>query len=212
MPYPAKLSRTAVVAAALALLDARGRDALGMRAVGDVLGVRPASLYKHVGDLAGLETLLAEAAAAALADALDAALAELAPPRVRPRSAGRADPAAALRAVATAYVGFAREHPARYALLTTVVPATVVPGGPATGHSGDERKALWIRLLAVVGALTGDADDTGAAVAVWAFLHGFVALEQAGLYGASGPRGGLARGVDALARGLRATARAAVAA
>lgn len=194
MPYPAKLSRAAVVDAALALLDAHGRAALGMRAVADALGVRPASLYKHVGDLAGLEALLAEAAAAELATALDAALARLAP---------AADGAALLDAVAEAYVRFARGRPARYALLS----ATPAPAGSAdparpTVAPNVERKALWNRLLAVVGALTGDADDTGAAVAVWAFLHGFVTLEQAGLYGASGPKGGLARGVDALARGL----------
>lgn len=192
MAYPAKLSRASVVAAALALVDQHGRAALGMRAVAEALGVRPASLYKHVGDLAGLEALLAEAAAAALADAIDGTLAALA-------SAADAPAAAALRAVATAYVRFAHECPARYALLTTAA----APGGRDTGHPGDERKALWTRLLAVVGALTGDPDDTAAAVATWAFLHGFVTLEQAGLYGASGPRGGLPRGVDALAQGLR---------
>lgn len=190
VPYPAKLSRAAVVDAALALLDARGREALGMRAVADALGVRPASLYKHVGDLAGLEALLAEAAAAELAGALDAALA-----RLRPTAA----PAAVLRGVGDAYVRFARERPARYALVS----ATPTPAGADPTRPNVERKALWNRLLAIVGALTGDPDDTGAAVAVWAFLHGFVALETAGLYGASGPRGGLARGVDALARGLR---------
>jgi hypothetical protein len=90
-------------------------------------------------------------------------------------------------------VRFAAERPALYALLTT-------PAAP--GQPGAERKALWNRLLAVVGALTGDVDDTDAAVAAWAFLHGYAALGAAGLYGASGPRGGLARGVAALARGL----------
>jgi len=186
--YPAKLSRARVVAAALALVERAGREALGMRAVADALGVRPASLYKHVGDLAGLEALLGEAAASACAAALDAALGAV-------PAADRGEPAAALRAAAEAYVGFARERSALYALLLVPDP----PGGPAT----PERKALWTRLLAVVGALTGDPDDTDGAVAAWAFLHGFVALERAGLYGASGPRGGLARGVDALARGLR---------
>jgi AcrR family transcriptional regulator len=187
--YPAKLSRAAVVEAARTLVERDGRSALGVRAVADALGVRPASLYKHVGDLAGLEGLLAEAAAAAMAGAIDDALAAV------PAEAdgAAADGVAALRATADAYVRFAADRPALYALLTT--PAA--PGQPAA-----ERKALWNRLLAVVGALTGDVDDTGAAVATWAFLHGYAALGAAGLYGASGPRGGLARGVDALARGL----------
>ena len=37
---------------------------------------------------------------------------------------------------------------------------------------------------------TGKADDTGAAVAFWAFLHGFATLEAAGQFRASGPSGG----------------------
>ncbi len=189
MAYPAKLSRAAVVEATRALVERDGRAALGVRAVADALGVRPASLYRHVGNLAGLEGLLAEAAAAAMAGALDEALAAVA----AGGDDGAADGAAALRATADAYVRFAAERPALYALLTT-------PAAP--GQPGAERKALWTRLLAVVGALTGDADDTDAAVAVWAFLHGYAALGAAGLYGVSGPRGGLARGVRALARGL----------
>ncbi len=181
MSYPSKISRESVVRAALGLLRREGRSALGMRRVADALGVRPASLYKHVGDLAGLHALLAEAAALAMARELDAAY--VATPA----------PAAGLRAVAAAYVEFARQHPHLYALLAE----SGVPAEP-----GAERKALWNLLLRVVGALTGDPDDTAAAVAVWAFLHGFVALEQAGMYGASGPRDGLARGLDALAHGL----------
>jgi len=54
-----------------------------------------------------------------------------------------------------------------------------------------------------VGDLTGSADDTDAAVALWAFLHGFITLERAGLFGTPGPKGGFARGVKAMAAGLR---------
>jgi AcrR family transcriptional regulator len=189
MPYPAKLSRPAVINAALALVDAGGGGALGMRALAEALDVRPASLYKHVGDLATLEAHLAETAAAELAARIDA---------VRERLGPDADPAAGLRAAADAYVGFARERPARYALLGSPPPAEDAAGGGLN----TERKSLWNRLLAVVGALTGDPDDTAAAVVAWSYLHGFVTLEAAGLFGASGPRGALARGIDALARGL----------
>lgn len=189
MPYPAKLSQGAVVDAGLALLDAAGPAALGMRAVADVLGVRPASLYKHVGDLAGLEALLAERVAAGLSAELDAALAGVPP---------GADAEATLAAFADAYIAFARRVPSRYALFSATPYA--VPADPA--RPGGERRALWARLLAAVGAVTGDPDDTAAAVSVWAFLHGFAVLERGGLFGASGPRGGLARGVGALARGL----------
>ncbi|MCX6603122.1 MAG: WHG domain-containing protein [Acidobacteria bacterium] len=41
---------------------------------------------------------------------------------------------------------------------------------------------------------TGKADDTGAAVAFWAFLHGFATIEAAGQFGArEATRGGARR-------------------
>ena len=75
MVYPSKLSRESVVGAALSLIREQGADALGMRAVALRLGVRPASLYKHVIDLAGLQSLLAEHAASDLLAAIDVAIA-----------------------------------------------------------------------------------------------------------------------------------------
>jgi hypothetical protein len=153
--------------------------------------VRPASLYKHVGDLAGLEALLAESAATTLGGHLDTVLAA----HESDCDCDRAS-AAAFMAAADAYVQFARRYPARYVLLTA--------SAPSSPDAGIARKALWNRLLTIVGTRAGDADDTGAAAAVWSLLHGFVALEQAGLFGASGPHGALARGIDALARGFSA--------
>jgi hypothetical protein len=50
----------------------------------------------------------------------------------------------------------------------------------------------------VVGGLTGDPDDTAAAVAFWAFLYGYVESERSGLFGASGPKGGFEVGLEAL--------------
>jgi hypothetical protein len=55
----------------------------------------------------------------------------------------------------------------------------------------------------VVDSVDTPADDTDAAVALWAFLHGFITLERAGLFGTPGPKGGFARGVKAMAAGLR---------
>jgi AcrR family transcriptional regulator len=188
MPYPAKLARPLIVEVALTLLDAGGRAALGMRPVAEALGVRPASLYKHVGDVAGLETLLAEEIAAGLRESLERAL------DAPPSPGSSAD---VLRRLGEAYARFAREHPARYALLVAV-PAPADAAAPENA----ERKALWNRLLDVVAPLTDDGDDTGAAVVVWAFLHGYAALDRSGLFGASGPQGALHRGLAALAAGL----------
>jgi AcrR family transcriptional regulator len=47
---PRTLSRTAIVEAALQVLDAEGLDAVTMRRVAEVLGTGPASLYAHVAD------------------------------------------------------------------------------------------------------------------------------------------------------------------
>jgi hypothetical protein len=47
------------------------------------------------------------------------------------------------------------------------------------------------------------ADDTDAAVALWAFLHGYIALERAGMLGANGQKSSFTRGVKAMAAGLR---------
>lgn len=207
MVYPSKLSRERVVGAALALIREQGASALGMRSVAARLSVRPASLYKHVVDLAGLQALLAEHAAGELLAAMDAAIARA------PRSARVESPKMPMLFMANEYLRFAREQPALYAMLTRPAGALAAgentPAPTAAVASVSQvvprvaRVALWTRLLQVVGDLTGSADDSDAALALWAFLHGFIALESAGMFGTGGPKGGFARGVKAMAAGLR---------
>ncbi len=200
MVYPSKLSRESVVGAALSLIREQGVEALGIRAVAARLGVRPASLYKHVVDLAGLQSLLAEHAAGELLTAMDTAIARA------PRSASVESPKMPMLFMANEYLRFAREHQALYAMLTsaTVRSAVTEPSTPvASSIPHAARAALWQRLLQVVGDLTGSANDADATVALWAFLHGFIALERSGMFGVSGPKGGFARGVKAMAAGLR---------
>ena len=203
MVYPSKLSRERVVGAARSLIGEQGVQALGMRAVAARLGVRPASLYKHVVDLAGLHALLAEHAAGELLTAIDAAIARA------PNSARVESPKMPMLLMANEYLRFARDQPALYALLTNETsprPATERPSATVAAAASIPqvaRAALWQRLLQVVGDLTGSADDTEAAVALWAFLHGFITLERAGMFGTDGPSGGFARGVKAMAAGLR---------
>ncbi|WP_310570641.1 WHG domain-containing protein [Gemmatimonas sp.] len=208
MVYPSKLSRESVVGAALSLIREQGADALGMRAVALRLTVRPASLYKHVIDLAGLQALLAEHAAAELLAAIDGAIARA------PRSAAVESQKMPMLFMANEYLRFAREQPALYAMLTTpgglltsATPTSVTTAAIANAiaHTIPQtaRAALSKRLMQVVGELTGATDDAEAAVALWAFLHGFITLERAGMFGASSPKGGFARGVRAMAAGLR---------
>lgn len=200
MVYPAKLSLSGILQAAEQILDEQGVAALGMRSVAERLGVRPTSLYKHVGDLAGLQQRLAERSAAQLTSRIIAALSESKDNALQKNSVSAehaTSAAAALSVAAHEYLGYASEHSARYQLLTTEF---IEAEQALATHVA--RKELWNLLLSIVGQLTDDSDDTSAAVATWAFLHGFSALQQAGLFGASGPRDGLQRGVLALVRGL----------
>ncbi|MGW5646479.1 TetR/AcrR family transcriptional regulator [Saccharopolyspora sp. NPDC003752] len=70
---PPKLTRDAVVAGALEVLDESGHDGLSMRAVAERLGVGKMSLYHHVADRSELERLVIERLLAAV-ELPDAAL------------------------------------------------------------------------------------------------------------------------------------------
>lgn len=48
MPRPALVSRSEIAARALSIIDAEGLEALSMRRLADGLGIRAASLYRHV--------------------------------------------------------------------------------------------------------------------------------------------------------------------
>lgn len=184
MVYPAKLSPDAILQVALRLFEDGGDRALNMRALADALNVQPSSLYRHYPDRAALLAALEEQAVLALHARMW-------------QASEHQPPAPALRAAAHAYLGYAREHPYLYGLLLT-------PRPPAPAHPGPG-KDLWNLVLALVGGVTGQPDDTPAAVAFWAYLHGFAALERSGLFGVSGPRGGFERGLDALVEGLSPT-------
>ena len=100
---PAVSRREQIVDAARRILEEQGADALTMRRLGEALGIRAPSLYKHFPDKASVEIALMQIglqeAAVALGLALDAP-----------------DPVPAL---AAAYRGFALDHPHLYRLMTT---------------------------------------------------------------------------------------------
>jgi len=102
-----------------------------------------------------------------------------------------------MRQAAHTYLRFAHGRPRLYALMHAPRPLALSPEGPG--------KDLWRALLNLVGQVTGRQDDTSGVVAFWCFLHGFVALEASGQFGASGPAGGFERGLDALITGLAGT-------
>ncbi len=173
MPFAAKTSREAILAAALELVRRQGLPALGMRPVAAELGLQAPSLYRHFAGEEALRQALAEEAARLLL--------------------GRLRRTRSFAGALAAYASFAQDESGLYLLLH------------AEGYAEPnvERRELWKFLLALVAPLTGDPDDTAAAVAVWSFLHGYCVLAGQGLFGDSGPRGGFARGVRLLERGLK---------
>lgn len=140
-----------IVAAARALLDEEGPDALSMRRVGDRVGMRAPSLYKHVPGKAALE-------AALISEGFEEMAARFA-------SAAAAAPAGgALDALGREYRAFALAHPHLYRLMTDrpLDRDLIAPGAEN-------------RAAAPLVAATGG--DRNRARAAWAFAHGMAVLE-----------------------------------
>jgi AcrR family transcriptional regulator len=144
-----------VVAAARSLLESEGREALTMRHLGERLGMRAPSLYKHFADKAAIESALIEEALAEIGAALHDALAK--PGR-------RGQVAAVLETYRRVCVG----QPNLYRLATS---------GPL------DRAALPPGLEEWAGSpfflCTGEPHR---AQALWSFAHGMVILEIDGRF------------------------------
>jgi AcrR family transcriptional regulator len=183
MPYPAKTDPDQILETAIQILETDGHEALSMRKLAEALNLKAPSLYRHYADRNALEQAIAAKAATQLRDALENAIRSLRSPNK------------VLHQSARTYCAFAQEHPELYDLMmTNFTPASI-----------SEAKDLWNLVLKVIGRITGNKDDTSAAVALWAFLHGFVTLERGGLFGPSGPQKALEVGIDALIVGLPKT-------
>ena len=170
------------------IADESGFETLTLAAVAHDAGVALPSLYKHVEGLDGLRLRIAVLAVRELGDVLA---------RATVGKSGRD----ALRAMATAYVTYAREHPGRYA-------ATLRAPDPNDEEHTTASDAVLHVVYAVLQGyrLSGNA-LIDATRSVRSALHGFAALEAAGGFGM--PRDvnrSFAWMVDALDRALSAPA------
>jgi AcrR family transcriptional regulator len=167
-----------IAAAARALLEERGREALTMRGVAARLDIRAPSLYKHVADKEALEALVMAEAFRDMGSSLRSAIAEL------PSRSGRRH---ALSALATAYRAWARAHPHLYRLATDgPLPRDLLPDG----------LEAWAAepLVRVAGSETR-------ARSTWAFAHGMTILELDGRFPPGADLDSAWRtGIEALAR------------
>ena len=159
----AGLSPTAVVDAALEVVDDRGVDALTLAAVAERTGVAAPSLYKHVDSLAGLRTMVGVRAMEDLTNRLAAAV----------MGRGGDDAVTALMRASREYV---REHPARYA---------AIPPDPL--HSPAMAPAAARLLDVFLAVLCGYGLERSAAIhatrCLRAIVHGFTSIEAAGGFG-----------------------------
>jgi AcrR family transcriptional regulator len=159
----AGLSTPSVVDAALAVIDEQGPGALTLAAVAARTGVAAPSLYKHVGGLAELRTLVGLRVIEDMTG------------RFRAAVLGRSGDDAVV-ALMQAYRDYVRERPARYALM---------PLDPL--HQPELAEAATAMLDVTLAALR-DYDLTPASAihvtrCIRAAAHGFASLEAGGGFG-----------------------------
>ena len=157
--------RLAVLAAAEAILERDGIQALTMRAVAVAVGVSRTAPNHHFGDLKGLASELAAVGyrrhGAILAEAMNASGNDV---RHRRRAMGRA------------YVAFARTHPGLFHLmLRSELLDTTRPSLAAAIE--EARTALWDEMApSASGGPMDPFQQAARAIACWALVHGFAML------------------------------------
>ena len=169
--------RDGLVAAGLELARTGGPDAVVLREATRMVGVVPNAAYRHFADR---DELLAAVCAAAMHELASRMAAGVA--RVRGK---HGDPAAArrrLRAIGTAYLGFAREEPGLFA--TAFALPQQHPYSAADGGTGQERTPLG-HLRAALDELV-DAGvlarrrRNGIEYPIWSAVHGLAVLAGQG--------------------------------
>lgn len=158
--------RDRIVAAARALAEEQGWEAVTTRRLADAIEYSQPVLYGHFPH--GRTEIVTAVAMAGFE--------ELAAELVRP-AAARGTDVERVRALVTAYLDFAARHPATYDamfLLPVVIPFA----------SDDTPPVVRAGFEAIVGALSGlgspPSDPATAAEVLWGAVHGLVALHRAG--------------------------------
>lgn len=160
----AGLTTESVVAAAMAVVDEQGLDALTLAAVAARTNVAAPSLYKHVGGLADLR----ERVGVAVLEDMTRRFAGV----VMGRSGD--DAVAALMREYRAYV---RAHPGRY----RAMPRDALHAAPAQVAAGGELIEVVFAVLRAYGL--ADSPAVHAARRLRAVVHGFADLEVSGGFG-----------------------------
>lgn len=149
-----------VVAAAAAIADRDGLEAMSLRAIADDLGIKTPSLYNHVDGLAGMRRELALYGARHLSEVVSGAR-------------GDGDPAEVVRRSARAYRRFALKHQGLY---QAMFPA------PKPGQDDELYEAMAAPVSELAATLVSAGVDETETVhmirALRATVHGFIDLEM----------------------------------
>ncbi len=152
--------RRALVEAALELLEADGSGAITLRGVATRAGVSHAAPYAHFRDKDALLAAVATEGFRRLLACL----------RASRQATGASE--LPLARMGSAYVGFARSHPALYALMFRRSPEShSVPD-----ELDDAAEAAWNELRCVIAVQFPEAQVHGATVTAWALVHGLASL------------------------------------
>jgi AcrR family transcriptional regulator len=175
MPYPSKTDRQSILSAAVKDLAHGGIRDLSLRNLAASLNVAPTAIYRYFADRSALEAALANEAARQLELALR-------------KAAHGGEPVTTIRKMASAYIKFARDNRHLYDVMMSL---------HAPEHDATSLQSLWTFTLEQVQRIAGLRRAAQASVALWAFLHGAVALEAAQVLGETKPASGLEFGLDA---------------
>jgi len=162
-----RLTKTAVVQAAVDLINTEGSDALSLNRLAEKLGIQTPSLYNHVDGLPGLQRELAVMNARLLADRLGEA------------AIGKSGPELFMN-VAQAFRNFVKAYPGLYM-------STLRSSGNQLVRDEDlireEERALRIGLAVMASLGLQGEDGIHALRAFRSMVHGFATLEVAGGFG-----------------------------
>jgi AcrR family transcriptional regulator len=165
--------RSALLQAAIAILEEGGLDALSLRAVAARAGVSHAAPAHHFATLKALLTAVAADAFRRFAATMQAA-----------RDGAPADPRSQLAAAGDGYVQFARACPQQFRLMFS--PSRLEWTEPGFHEAGRAAYAQLQEVCAPVAELRGEATPEGRAKLermVWSSVHGYVQLLLAGQLG-----------------------------
>jgi AcrR family transcriptional regulator len=175
MPYPSKTDRQTILSVAVKELAHGGIRALSLRNIAASLDLAPNAIYRYFSDRSALEAALANEAARQLELALR-------------KAADGCEAVTAIREMSSAYIRFARDNRHLYEVMMSL---------HAPKHDATSHQSLWAFTVEQVQRIAGSDRAAQASVALWAFLHGAVALEAAQVLGEIKPESGLEFGFEA---------------